>query len=62
VLVTVRTLGAGGITAATIAGQLSTSLALDHFGAFGLEKSPITVTNAIGVVLLAAGTYLIVTE
>lgn len=62
VLVTVRTLGAGGITAATIAGQLSASIALDHFGAFGLDKNPVTWTNIAGVVLLAAGTYLIVAD
>jgi uncharacterized membrane protein YdcZ (DUF606 family) len=33
---------------------------LDQFGAFGLEKHPITWTRLAGVLLLAAGTYLVV--
>ncbi len=62
VLVSVRTLGAGGVTAATIAGQLSTAVALDRIGAFGLTQKPITVGRLIGVALLAAGVFLIVRE
>ena len=60
VLVTVRTLGAGGIVAASIAGQLAMSVILDQFGLLGLDKDPITVSKAIGVLLLAAGTLLVV--
>jgi transporter family-2 protein len=60
VLVSVRALGAGGVTAATIAGQLSTAVLLDRFGAFGLPEKPITLARLIGVVLLAAGVFLIV--
>jgi transporter family-2 protein len=62
VLVTVRTLGAGGVTAATVSGQLSASMVVDQFGLLGVEKSPITSLKIVGVVLLAAGTYLIVRE
>ena len=62
VLVTVRDLGAGGVTAATIAGQLSASVVLDQFGVLGLPKDPVTVTKVLGVLLLAAGVYLIVRE
>jgi transporter family-2 protein len=62
VLVSVRTLGAGGVTAATITGQLSTAVLLDRFGAFGLPEKPITVTRLIGVALLAAGVFLVVRE
>jgi bacterial/archaeal transporter family-2 protein len=62
VLVTVRSLGAGGVTAATIAGQLTASLVLDAFGALGLERHPITWTRALGVALLAAGTFLIIRD
>ena len=60
VIFTVRTLGAGGVTAATITGQLSMSLVLDQFGLFGLEKHPITWQRLVGVLLLGAGTYLVV--
>src|SRR5918992_4746065 len=38
VLVTVRTLGAGGVTAATIAGQLTMSVIVDRAGILGLEQ------------------------
>lgn len=62
VLITVRSLGAGGLTAATITGQLSASMLLDRAGAFGLEKRPITPAGLAGVALLAAGTYLIVAK
>ena len=50
------------MVAATIAGQLSASVVLDQFGLLGLPKDPITVGKVIGVVLLAAGVYLIVRE
>ncbi len=62
VLVTVRTLGAGGVTAATIAGQLTMSVLADRFGWLGLERSPITALKLVGIVLLGAGTYLVVRE
>ncbi len=62
ILVTVRTLGAGGIVAATIAGQLAVSVVVDHFGLIGVAKHPITLTKIVGVVLLAAGTYLVVRD
>lgn len=59
-LVAVGSLGAGGVVAATVAGQLTASIAIDAIGAFGLDKQPITIARMAGVVLLAAGTYLIV--
>jgi bacterial/archaeal transporter family-2 protein len=62
VLVSVRTLGAGGVTAATIAGQLSTAVVLDRVGAFGLPEKPISLARVIGVALLAAGVFLVVRE
>jgi transporter family-2 protein len=62
VLVTVRTLGAGGVTAATIAGQLSMSLIVDQFGLLGVAKQPITALKLLGVLLLAAGVFLIVRD
>jgi transporter family-2 protein len=60
ILVTVRTLGAGGIVAATIGGQLTMSVIIDQFGLLGLDKDPISAMKAVGVVLLAAGTLLVV--
>ena len=62
VLVTVRSLGAGGVTAATITGQLALSVALDHFGWLGVERDPVSLDRVLGLVLLAAGTYLMVRE
>jgi len=62
VLVSVRTLGAGGVTAATIAGQLAMSLVVDHLGLLGVAKQPITALRVLGVALLAAGTYLVVRD
>jgi transporter family-2 protein len=61
-LTTVRVLGAGGVTAATIAGQLLASVAADRFALFGLEQRPLSAGRLLGVALLAAGTYLIVRE
>ncbi len=60
VLVTVRTLGAGGIVAATVAGQLTMGVIIDQFGLLGLDKDPISASKAIGVLLLAVGTLLVV--
>jgi transporter family-2 protein len=60
VIVTVRTLGAGGIVAATIAGQLTMGVIIDQFGLLGLDKDPISLSKAAGVLLLAVGTFLVV--
>ena len=62
VLVSVRTLGAGGVTAATIAGQLSFSVVLDRLGVLGLDEKPLSPGRIIGVALLATGVFLIVRE
>jgi transporter family-2 protein len=61
-LITVRELGAGGVTAATIAGQLTLSVVLDRLGVLGLEQRAITWEKLLGIALLAAGTILIVRE
>ena len=61
-LVSVRTLGAGGITAATITGQLLTAVAIDRFGVLGLPEKPLSLARIAGVVFLVVGTYLIVRE
>ena len=59
-LVTVSSIGAGGVAAATIAGQLAASVALDRLGVLGLDEVPITFDRIAGVALLVAGTFLIV--
>ena len=62
VLVTVRSLGAGGVVAATIAGQLAMAVVVDQLGILGVEKQPVTALRLVGIALLAAGTFLVVRE
>src|SRR3954454_6070568 len=50
VLVTVRTLGAGALTAATISGQLTMSAAVDQFGWLGVGRLPIPPPRGVGFV------------
>ncbi len=56
----VRTIGASGITAATITGQLVASVALDRAGAFGLVRRSLNPVRVLGVLMLGVGTYAIV--
>lgn len=59
-LVAVRTLGASGLTAVVIAGQLAISVAIDRFGLFGLARQHIDASRILGLVLLVAGVVLVV--
>lgn len=59
-LIAVSAIGAGGVAAATIAGQLTASVAIDRLGLFGLDQVALTPERVAGVVLLLAGTVLIV--
>jgi transporter family-2 protein len=59
-LVTVRTLGAAGVVAATIAGQLTGSVVIDRFGLLGLSKQPLTVARVVGIAFLVVGVFLVV--
>ena len=61
-LIAVRTLGAGGVTAATIAGQLTMSVVIDRAGLLGLEQRGLDLGRVLGIALLAAGTYLVVRD
>jgi transporter family-2 protein len=61
-LVTVRELGAGGTTAAVIAGQLALSVVLDRAGVLGLDERAVTWEKVLGIALLAAGTVLVVRD
>ncbi len=62
VLVSVRTLGAGGVTAATVAGQLTAAVVVDQLGLLGVAKQPVSALRIAGIVLLTAGTFLVVRE
>jgi transporter family-2 protein len=59
-LIAVKSVGAGGVAAGTITGQLIASVLVDRVGAFGLAEIPITVERVVGVGLLLLGTFLIV--
>jgi len=59
-LVAVRTLGASGVAAVVITGQLAMSVVVDRFGLFGLMRQPIHAHRIVGLVLLAAGAALVV--
>jgi len=59
-LVVVGSIGAGGVAAATITGQLTTSVVLDRLGVLGLSETPLTPERLAGIALLLAGTFLIV--
>ena len=59
-LVAVRTLGASGLTAVVIVGQLAMSVAIDRFGLLGIARQPVGVSRVVGLVLLVAGVVLVV--
>jgi transporter family-2 protein len=56
----VGTIGAGGVAAATVTGQLTLSVVLDRLGVLGLEEVPLSPERLVGVGLLLAGTFLVV--
>src|SRR3954463_16279276 len=58
-LVTVRTLGAGGVVAATVTGQLIVSAVLDRYGILGLERIGLTPLRVGGFALLLIGTAMV---
>lgn len=62
IVFTVRELGAGGLTAATVAGTLAVAVTIDHFGWLDVARSPLTAAKVLGVALLALGTYLVVRD
>jgi transporter family-2 protein len=42
-----------------IAGQLGMALLLDHLGAFGLARQPITAIKLLGVLVILGGVLLV---
>ncbi|HEY7949198.1 MAG TPA: DMT family transporter [Solirubrobacterales bacterium] len=59
-LIAVTAIGAGGVAAATITGQLVASVAIDRLGLFGLDQVSLSPERIVGVGLLLAGTVLVV--
>jgi bacterial/archaeal transporter family-2 protein len=59
-LIAVSAIGAGGVAAATITGQLVASVAIDRLGLFGLDQVPLGPGRVVGIVLLLAGTVLVI--
>jgi transporter family-2 protein len=56
----VQSLGASGLTAVVIGGQLLISVVIDRFGLLGVAKTPIGTERIVGLVLLVAGVALVV--
>jgi bacterial/archaeal transporter family-2 protein len=58
-LATVTTLGASGLTAAVITGQLVVSAVIDRLGLFGITRQQLTPTRIVGLLLLVLGVFLV---
>lgn len=59
-LIAIDVIGAGGVAALTVTGQLVASLAIDRFGLFGLDQISVGPERIVGVGLLLVGTVLVV--
>jgi transporter family-2 protein len=59
-LIAVRTLGASGLTAVVITGQLAISVAIDRFELLGVDRQPIGLHRVVGLLLLVVGALLVV--
>jgi len=59
-LIAIDVIGAGGVAALTVTGQLVASLAIDRFGLFGLDQISVGPERVVGVVFLFVGTVLVV--
>jgi transporter family-2 protein len=57
-LIAVRTVGAAGVIALLVAGQVVVGLLADRFGWFGLAHAAITPSRLIGILLVIGGTVL----
>lgn len=56
----VTMMGIASFTAVTVAVQLIASAAIDQYGWVGAEVHPLTLTRALGILLLGAGATLVV--
>lgn len=59
VVVAILRAGVANATTAIIVSQLTTALIVDHFGLFGLETIHFNWYKLAGLILLAAGSYLV---
>ncbi|MEP5153289.1 DMT family transporter [Planktotalea sp.] len=50
--------GVGNAVFFVLLGQLISAAAIDHFGLFGAQINPLSMTRAGGIALMAAGVYL----
>lgn len=62
VMVSIPRLGAASATTAIVAGQVATAVLIDWLGLFGLEKTPFSYTQAVGVAVLALGVKLLLVK
>ncbi|NLA11301.1 MAG: DMT family transporter [Firmicutes bacterium] len=62
VTVSISRTGVATATTAIITGQLITALIVDQCGLFGLDKIPFTLGKGLGLALLAAGGYLMLSR
>ncbi len=58
-LLVVRRIGASGLAAGTVTGQLFSSVVIDAGGLLGIEQRPIEWRVLIGAVAVLAGTYMV---
>jgi transporter family-2 protein len=50
--------GVGNAVFFVLIGQMISAAAIDHFGLFGAQVSPISLTRAAGIGLMACGVWL----
>ncbi len=52
-------LGIASMVTIGVAGSMIGALVIDHFGAFGLDRTPISLGRVLGVLLVVAGVLLV---
>ncbi|QXH44072.1 DMT family transporter [Pseudomonas xanthosomatis] len=52
-------LGAAGFLLLVVAGQIITSVVVDHFGLMGLAQKPVNLARVLGVLLIIGGVLLV---
>lgn len=54
--------GVASATTAIILGQVITAAVVDYFGWFGVEQVPFTLSKGLGILLMAAGAWLLLSR
>lgn len=62
VVISIPKLGAAVATTSIIVGQVLSACILDHFGLFGLDKSPLTWIKFVGLLLLSTGAKILLNK